>query len=122
LSVFRDLPHLGALITPDEEERVVRLLRKLDRLLERRKALLSDTGADDLYSYNRANPQQALQAVLVVIDNFAEFREAFDPLMPLLTSIARESRAYGIHFAVSAESPGALSGKLFGLFYRTLRA
>jgi DNA segregation ATPase FtsK/SpoIIIE-like protein len=116
LSVFNSLPHIGAIISPDEEERVVRLLRKLDGILENRKALLSDAGADDLYSYNMAHPANALPVILVLIDNFAEFRESFDALMPLLTSIVRESRAYGIHLAVTADSPGAMSGKLYGLF------
>jgi DNA segregation ATPase FtsK/SpoIIIE-like protein len=116
LNVFRELPHTGAIITPDEGERVTRLLRQLDIQLERRKLLLSDAGADDLYSYNRQNPDDALPSILVVIDNFAEFRESFDGLLPLLTALVRESRAYGIHFAVSAELPNALSGKLYSLF------
>ncbi|MGD2145106.1 MAG: FtsK/SpoIIIE domain-containing protein [Anaerolineae bacterium] len=120
LGVFRDLPHVGAIITPDEEERVTRLLRQLDRFLGERKALLSSARADDLYSYNQGQPERALPALLVVIDNFAEFRESFDNLMPMLVSLARESRAYGMHFAVSAELPGALGGKLYSLFTERL--
>ncbi len=116
LNVFRDLPHVGAIITPDEEERVTRLLRKLDNTLTQRKNLLSDAGADNLYSYNAANPQQALPAILVVIDNFAEFRESFENLYPLLIQLVRESRAYGIHFVTTAELPNALGGKLYSLF------
>jgi DNA segregation ATPase FtsK/SpoIIIE-like protein len=116
LSVFRDLPHVGAVITPDEEERVTRLLRQLDRALEERKAALSSARADDLYSYNRAHPEKALPAILLVIDNLAEYRESFDNLMPALISLARESRAYGIHIAVSAERPGSLGAKLYSLF------
>ncbi|MFN2167637.1 MAG: FtsK/SpoIIIE domain-containing protein, partial [Anaerolineae bacterium] len=54
LSVFQDLPHVGAIITPDEEDRVTRLLRQVDRVLEERKAVLSSARADDLYSYNRS--------------------------------------------------------------------
>jgi hypothetical protein len=116
LMVFRDLPHVGAIITADEEERITRLLRRLDRLLEERKTLLSDAGADDLYSFNEAHPGAALPAILVMVDNFAEFREGFDQLMPLLISLVRESRAYGIHFVVSAELPNALGGKLYTFF------
>jgi len=120
LGVFRDLPHVGAIITPDEEERVTRLLRHLDRLLEERKTLMSSARADDLYSYNRGAAERALPAVLVVIDNFAEFREGFDNLMPTLVSLVRESRAYGIHFVASADLPGSLSGKLYSLFNERL--
>jgi DNA segregation ATPase FtsK/SpoIIIE-like protein len=120
LNVFRDMPHVGAIITPDEEERVTRFLRKMDSTLEERKRVLSDAGADDLYSYNENNPDNIFPAILVVIDNFAEFRESFDNLMPSLISLVRESRAYGIHFAISAELPNALSGKLYSLFTERL--
>lgn len=120
LSLFGDLPHVGAVITPDEAERVTRLLRRLDQMLEERKALLSGARADDLYAYNQRHADAMLPAILVVIDNFAEFRESFDNLMPALVSLARESRAYGIHFAVSAELPGSLGGKLYSLFSERL--
>ncbi|MCB9004255.1 MAG: hypothetical protein H6664_07760, partial [Ardenticatenaceae bacterium] len=120
LNVFRDLPHVGAIITPDEEERVTRLLRKLDSELSQRKNQLSDVGADNLYSYNTGNPDKALPAILVVIDNFAEFRESFENLYPLLISLVRESRAYGIHFVTTAELPNSLGGKLYSLFTERL--
>lgn len=120
LSLFRDLPHLGAIITPDEEERVVRLIRLIDTILENRKSMLSDAGADDIYSYNASHPNITMPAILVAIDNFAEFREGFDHLMPTLVSLVREARAYGIHFAVSAQLPGSLSGKLYSLFTERL--
>ncbi|MCB8984524.1 MAG: hypothetical protein H6659_11910 [Ardenticatenaceae bacterium] len=116
MSVLRDLPHVGQIITPDEEEKVTRLLRKLDQELNRRKTVLSDAGADDLYRYNFANPDAAIPAMLVAIDNFAEFRESFENLMPVLIGLVRESRAYGIHFVASAELPGSLGGKLYSLF------
>jgi hypothetical protein len=99
---------------------VTRLLRQLDRVLEERKAVLSSARADDLYSYNRSQPDKALPSILLVIDNFAEFRESFDNLMPALISLARESRAYGIHVALSAELPGSLGGKLYSLFTERL--
>ena len=116
LNVFRELPHVGAVISPDEDERVVRLLRRLDEVLQSRKALISDAGADDLYSYNALHPDQPMPAILVVIDNFAEFRESYENLLPALISLGRESRANGIHFALSAGTSGALTGKLFSLF------
>jgi DNA segregation ATPase FtsK/SpoIIIE, S-DNA-T family len=53
--------------------------------------------------------------VLVVIDNFAEFKEYYEGLMGPLISLVRESRAYGVHFLFSADVPNALSAKLFNL-------
>ncbi len=116
LNIFNGvLPHLGAIITPDEDDRVKRLIRKLDSILESRKKQISAAGADSLYSYNTRFPNLSLPAILVAIDNFSELRESFEDIIPMLISIVRESRAYGIHFLISADLPNATGGKLFNL-------
>ena len=116
LMAFRDLPHIGAIITSEEEERINRLLRKLGSIIESRQALLSEAGLPDIYSYNQKNPGNILPAVLVVVDNFAEFKENFEGLMPTLISLVREARAYGVHFVITADQPNAVPGKLYSLF------
>jgi DNA segregation ATPase FtsK/SpoIIIE, S-DNA-T family len=116
LEVLRELPHVGAIITPDEEERVDRLLRHLDDELERRKQFLSQEQASSLFSFNAQNPERALPSILVLIDNFAEFRENFDSRIPILTSLVREGLANGVHFAVTGEQSNAIPNRLFSLF------
>ena len=51
----------------------------------------------------------------MAIDNFSELRESFEDIIPMLISIVRESRAYGIHFLISADLPNATGGKLSNL-------
>jgi hypothetical protein len=116
LDVLEALPHRGASILPSEEERVQRLLRKISSTLEERKSILSQARADSLSTYNANNPDKVLPALLLVIDNFAEFKENFEGQMDALISIAREGRAYGVHLLVSAEQTNALPGKLYSLF------
>ena len=53
--------------------------------------------------------------MLVVIDNFAEFKEYYEGLMGALISLIREARAYGVHFLITADVTNALTGKLFNL-------
>lgn len=115
LSMFRDLPHVGAVINSDEEERVQRLLRHITNLLEERQVRLSTAGVNDLYTFNQSHPESILPAVLVVVDNFAEFKENYESLMSSIISLVREARAYGIHFLFTADQPNSLSGKLFNL-------
>lgn len=115
LTVLRDLPHIGAIITSEEEERVMRVLRKINDIIDHRQLLFSDARVNNLDSYNQNNPTKQLPAVLVVIDNFAEFKEYYENLMSPLISLVRESRAYGVHFLFSADVPAALTGKLFNL-------
>lgn len=113
-ALFERLPHVGAVVAPDESERVYRLFRRLADALERRKQLISEAGARDLYEYNAADPATPLPALLVVIDNYAELKESFDSLVPALNALLRESRAYGIHFLITADRP-AVMGSLFSL-------
>ncbi len=115
MMIMRDLPHVGAVITSEEDERVLRVLRKVNDIVDYRQILFSEARVNSLDSYNIAHPEKRLPAILVVMDNFAEFKEYYDNLMGPLTSLLRESRAYGVHFLISADLPNALTGKLYNL-------
>ncbi|HSO11384.1 MAG TPA: FtsK/SpoIIIE domain-containing protein [Anaerolineales bacterium] len=115
LTSLGDLPHVGAVITSEEEERVLRTLRKINDIIDSRQILFSEARVNSLDSYNISHPDKRLPAILVVIDNFAEFKEYYEGLMGPLISLVRESRAYGVHFLFSADLPNALTGKLYNL-------
>jgi S-DNA-T family DNA segregation ATPase FtsK/SpoIIIE len=115
LTILSDLPHVGAVITSEEEERVLRALRKVNDIIDYRQVLFSEARVNSLDSYNLSHPDKRLPAVLVVIDNFAEFKEYYEGLMTPLISLVREARAYGVHFIISADLPNALTGKLYNL-------
>ncbi|MCB0212436.1 MAG: hypothetical protein KDJ52_24045, partial [Anaerolineae bacterium] len=126
LAELSDLPHVGTVIMPDEEgfeERVQQLIRDITAMTNARKRLFTD-----LYGYN-ASAQRAGQktypAVLVVIDNFDEFIEAFEEysraednlsVLEAFIALVRQSRAYGFHFVVTASRPNTFSSKLYSLF------
>jgi len=115
MAVMNDLPHVGAVITAEEEERVMRSLRKVNDIIDRRQVIFSEAKANNLDSYNLNHPEKPLPAILVVIDNFAEFKEYYEGLMAPMISLVREARAYGVHFLISADTPNSLTGKLYNL-------
>ena len=115
MSILSDLPHVGAVVTSEEEERVQRALRKVSDIIDQRQVLFSEAKVNSLDSYNLAHPEKTLPAILVVIDNFAEFKEYYEGLMGPMISLVREARAYGVHFLISADTPNSLSGKLYNL-------
>lgn len=126
LGPLANLPHVGAFIIPDEsayKERVEQLVRQLNEIVVARTALLNDAGVSDLYQYNQLHPGDIQPAIVVVIDNFLEFRETFDngsdsteSVLDRFTTLVRQSRPYGIHFVVSASQLNTLSNSLFNLF------
>jgi DNA segregation ATPase FtsK/SpoIIIE-like protein len=132
LEALRALPHVGTIIMPDErgyEERVQQLLRELNDVVDERKRLFSEAGVSTLYEYNSSQPQKVEPAILIVIDNFAEFIETFggsgekdeeDSLLEAFVLLMRQAKAYGLHFVISVNRLNELSSKLYSLFTERL--
>ena len=116
---LEDLPHVGGVIYADEEsyeERLQRLLDKLVQITAERQQLFSHADAGDLYEYNAKNPDRALPAILVVIDNFAELRENYEALVEAtVIPLMRRSLSAGITFVVTANAPNNMMSKLYNL-------
>ncbi|MFV9504540.1 MAG: FtsK/SpoIIIE domain-containing protein [Oscillochloridaceae bacterium umkhey_bin13] len=126
LSGLGGLPHVGALITPDDAsyaERVTQLIRRCNELIDTRKALVSAAGFESIYDYNRANPTSRQPSILLILDNLLEFVESFsDPgdapesVLDQFTALARQARVYGIHLVISANRLEDLPNQLTNLF------
>jgi len=126
LKVFEKLPHVGAVISAEESERINRLLRRLIDEKEARKVRFTKASVQDLVSYNRRALEDPyddidpIPAILVVIDNFAEIKENYDDLIPSFSELLREGRGVGIYFAASADIPGSMGSKIVNQFGRRL--
>ncbi|MER2598589.1 MAG: FtsK/SpoIIIE domain-containing protein [Caldilineales bacterium] len=132
LAALSHLPHVGAVVNPDEagyEERVEQVLRELDDQVEKRKTILANAGAPDIYKYNQSHPDAPLPAVLLAIDNFVEFRETFggdaqaegvETAMDRFVTLARQAKPFGIHCVVTVDQLNALPMQLYNLFTERL--
>ncbi len=121
---LRLLPHLGDVIMPDDEayeERLNRLMERLEETLQARKVAFSTVDAATLADYNAARPQETLPAILVIIDNFAELKENFGELIDeRLTPLLRSGRTYGLYFVVTAADLGGIPSRVLNLFGQRL--
>ncbi len=113
LKALRTLPHIGGIVDANEEERVERLFRMVRTMLNERQQKLQ--AYDSLDDYNAKNPQAPFPAVLVVIDNVAEFKETYDKYLGDLIAMVRDGRAFGVYFAVTAALVGDVPNKLFNV-------
>jgi DNA segregation ATPase FtsK/SpoIIIE-like protein len=126
LGNLKELPHVGAVIAPDApgyQERVDQLMRQLEEFVEDRKRLLNEADSADIYEYYQLHPTGALPSIVVVIDNFVEFRETFagrddgiETALDKVLTLARQSKAYGIHFVITATRPSDVPYQLFNMF------
>ncbi|MCL4297868.1 MAG: hypothetical protein KJ077_19150 [Anaerolineae bacterium] len=117
---LEELPHVGAVIYADEEtyeERLQRLLEKLEKMIEERQQILSNADASSLYDFNARFPEQALPAVVVMIDNFAELNENYEILVETaLVPLVRRSLSMGVTFVITANVPTNMPSKFGNLF------
>jgi DNA segregation ATPase FtsK/SpoIIIE, S-DNA-T family len=120
LGVLEQLPHCGAVIAGEDEERTARLFAHLRRTLERRKSLFSHQGVFSLAEWRAARPEEPLPRILVLLDNYAGFAAAFErvnlgELVDALPRLVGEGRPLGVHFAVTADRRGAMPNALAGI-------
>ncbi len=114
------LPHTGAVVGAEDEERTERLFSLLRKTLERRKVLLAQAGVFTLSEYRRAPDAEPLPRLLVLLDGYAGFAAAFErvnlgELVDALPRLVSEGRPLGVHFAISADRRGAVPNALAGI-------
>src|SRR5579859_4451493 len=118
LKTIKDLPHLGAAVDASEVARVDELMRMLRNIVNERQERLAKYNS--LADFNAKNPNTPFAEVVVVIDNFAEFKESFEHQITELMALIRDGRAFGVYFVITASSTGDLTGKLLNLLTQRL--
>lgn len=107
------LPHVGSVVPGDDAERVQRMLRMLDALLDRRGRAFSEVNAASLTEYRRLSGIREPR-VLLLIDGFAQFKADWDSTtvrMPFYNTVMRllgEGRPLGVHVVATADRAGAV--------------
>ena len=118
LKTIKDMPHLGAAVDASEVARVDQLMRMLRNIVNERQERLAKYNS--LADFNAKNPNQPFAEVVVIIDNFAEFKESFEHQIPELMALIRDGRAFGVYFVITASTTGDLTAKLYNLLTQRL--
>lgn len=103
LNAFAGLPHVGGVVFDDDNERLDRLFDYLMQQLEERKRVFGQSGVTSLPAY-RDHTKEAMPAIVVVIDNFANFLGNNEPKQDLIIQLSREGGSFGIHLVLTANS------------------
>ena len=99
LAVFEDLAHCGGVVFEDNPEKLARFFTMLTDLIKQRKEILRGGTYSQYVKLNGAK----IPAILIVIDNYAGFKEKTDGIYDSkLASISREGANYGIYLVISA--------------------
>lgn len=105
LAAFEESPHVGGIVYEGEEDRIAKFFTMLSGMLEERKKLFR---GGNYSQYVRANGV-VLPAIILVLDNFANFRGQTDCRYDdLFIQMTKEGVGYGIYIVLTAAGFGTL--------------
>lgn len=103
LSVFDKLPHTGGIIRENELDRSEKFFNMVNSIIEERKVLLK---GGNYSQYVKVNGPR-IPAVIIVIDNFASFKEKTENRYEeILINLSRDGVGYGVYLALSSAGFG----------------
>ncbi|MGN8025479.1 FtsK/SpoIIIE domain-containing protein [Microbacterium sp. 22242] len=115
LSMLDGLPHVGAVIQGDDEERVVRLLRLLRDVVDERATRYAAVNAGSVSEYRTLKQAPEEPRILLIVDGIGAFKEQYEfgpahlsPWFSAFAQIASDGRALGVHVVATADRPNAL--------------
>lgn len=117
LNLFERMPHVGAVITNGENERLRRFFTFLNEEMERRKKIIEQD--QTMLAYRANHPDQSEAEIVVVLDGYSHFAEAFK-LQTYTTEVdnivrlASQGGNLGIHLIVSTDQVKSFPAKLLG--------
>ncbi|GAA2227342.1 FtsK/SpoIIIE domain-containing protein [Herbiconiux moechotypicola] len=117
LSMLDELPHVGAVISGDDEERVIRLLRMLRDLVDDRSARYSAVRAGSIGDYRRLAGKPDEARILVLVDGIGAFREQYEfgghsAWFTTFSQIATDGRQVGVHIVIAGDRPNSVPASL----------
>ena len=114
LKNFERMNHVGGVVILSEDEKMKNFMKMMLAELKHRKEALSDLGISSFAAYREAGYHEMPQ-IVIILDNFAVFRELFAEYEDALLNILRDGISAGI-------SVIATNGQTTGLGYKFLAA
>ncbi len=120
LQALETLPHCGSIIPGEDEERVTRLISLLRRMIETRSQVFANRRVANLADFQRRFPDEPLPRVVVLLDSYAGFTEAYERvdlgrLVEAVPRIVADGRAAGVHLVVTADRRAAVPAAVASL-------
>ena len=125
LQMLETLPHVGAIISGDDEERIARLLRWLRDLVDDRAVRFAEARAGGIIDYRRLANRPDEARIILLLDGMGAFREAYEssissPWFSVFSQIATDGRQVGVHVVVSGDRAGSIPTSLSSSIQRRL--
>ena len=118
LRLFSKFPHVGAVASTDEADKIISILELISKEMDLRKDLFSDyAGNYKTYCENSGNK---LPLMVVFINNYDVFSETYSKVVDPLSSVYRDCEKLGISFVISSIATNAIRGRTIQYFSNKL--
>lgn len=111
LGYLSDLPHTGGVVFADEEEKLYELASVLQGIIDERKRLFADYNCGTFADY-RAVCSTPLPAIVVLIDNFASFRDKYMDVSDVFIDIISAGKTFGVYFVITGNTRNSIYYKV----------
>jgi S-DNA-T family DNA segregation ATPase FtsK/SpoIIIE len=123
LRMLEDLPHVGAVIAGDDEERVMRLLRMLRDVVDDRAVKFARANASTITEYRSLADAPAEPRILLLVDGMSAFREEYEygrrgAWFTTFAQIAADGRQLGVHVVVTGDRANSISPSIASTIQR----
>lgn len=100
---LKNLPHAADIVTLQEEEKLVKFIKRIRQEIQTRKDLLSEHGVASLAQYE-AKSGKSLPVISIILDSFDSIQESSlkDPIESLVAQVLREGASLGIYISMTA--------------------
>jgi S-DNA-T family DNA segregation ATPase FtsK/SpoIIIE len=115
LKMFESSYHVGGVVTSDEEEKLMNLIKYLHKEVNRRKQIFSKNGVGSLKAY-RENGDDSIPQIVIIIDNYAALSEFYAELEDEFIFLSREGGTLGISLIITAGNYSSVRYKITGNF------
>ena len=110
LTVFNKMPQVGDVFVGSEDNKLVNLVKQLEKELLTRKKEFVDYGGS-FNEYNKQN-EKKLPLIIVVLNSFETFQELYPRMTEMFNVLFRDGAKYGIVFITSTSMTNAIRGKV----------
>ncbi|MGV8907380.1 MAG: FtsK/SpoIIIE domain-containing protein [Propionicimonas sp.] len=115
LKMLEDLPHVGAIIDGDDEERVIRLLRMLRGIVDDRSVRFAAVRAGSISEYRTLAGAPNEPRILLLVDGIGVFRDRYEfgsaeasGWFNAFSQIAADGRPLGVHIVMTGDRPNSI--------------
>ena len=96
------LPHVGGVMTIEQQDRLNQFMLFMLRTVEARKNMFTDARCDNFEQFKSKNPAVKCPAIFVFVDNYYALSESYEDIDDKMMVLAREGNKFGIYLIATA--------------------